>query len=107
MIALSPDRLSWQKTTCSWSARPVPPGFVHPGQTGQAEPFSLGGIPNTLVTVATLLISSRLLTEPGSEPSVLPDLRGLRLAVARGSPRAGPGLEQAGPREADAFRTGW
>src|SRR5579871_809295 len=47
MIALSPVRVSWQKTTCSWSAL-------------LAEPLSLRGIANTFVTVATL--SSR----PGS-----------------------------------------
>jgi hypothetical protein len=47
MIALSPVWWSWQKTTCSWSA-------------GPGRPFSLWGIANTLVTVATL--SSR----PGS-----------------------------------------
>src|SRR5271157_5790845 len=58
MIALSPVRWSWQKTTCSCSAAP-------------GRPSSLWGIANTLVTVATLLIPSRLLVEPGSEPSVL------------------------------------
>src|SRR6266849_2734551 len=51
MIAFSPVWWSWQKTTCSCS--------------GRAEPFSLWGIANTLVTVATLLIPSRLLVEPG------------------------------------------
>ncbi len=58
MIALSPVWWSWQKTTCSWSA-------------GPGRPFSVWGIANTLVTVATLLLSSRLLVEPRSEPSVL------------------------------------
>src|SRR5580704_5959543 len=61
MIALSPVRWFWQKTTCSWSARPAD------GVPGTA-PFSSWGIANTLVTVATLLIPSRLLVEPGSEP---------------------------------------
>jgi hypothetical protein len=45
MIARSPVLVSWQKTTCSWS----------PG-----EGPSLWGIANTFVTVATLLIPSRL-----------------------------------------------
>src|SRR5271166_2114089 len=58
MIALSPVWWSWQKTTCSWSA-------------GPGRPVSLWGIANTLVTVATLLVPSRLLVGPGSEPSVL------------------------------------
>src|SRR6202044_592460 len=99
MIALSPDRLSWQKTTCSWSARPVPPGVCAPGSDRSVEPFSLGGIPNTLVTVATLLVSSRLLTEPGSEPSVLP-ARAPRAAAwwsprhLTPGPRAGPDLRE-------------
>ena len=81
MIALSPVRWSWQKTTCSWSA-------------GPGRPFSLWGIANTLVTVATLLLSSRLLVEPESESSVL-------RAQAHGP---GPGMpaEARGP---DAFRT--
>src|SRR5580704_2564289 len=43
MIALSPVGVSWQKTTCSWSASP-------------AEPLPLWDVANTLVTVATLLI---------------------------------------------------
>ncbi len=43
MIALSPVGVSWQKTTCSWSASP-------------AEPLPLRDVANTLVTVATLLI---------------------------------------------------
>src|ERR1700759_2984489 len=64
MIALSPVWWSWQKTTCSCSARPA-------SCVSRAAPFSYGGIANTLVTVATLLIPFRFLVEPGSEPSVL------------------------------------
>ena len=59
MIARSPVLASWQKTTCSWSASP-------------AEPLSLRDVANTLVTVVTLLISSRIRVEPGSDTSVLP-----------------------------------
>ena len=65
MIALSPVGVSWQKTTCSWSASP-------------AEPLSLWDVANTLVTVATLLIPSRVLVEPGSGTSVLPAAAGGR-----------------------------
>ena len=68
--------LSWQKTTCSWSA-------------GPGRPFSLWGIANTLVTVATLLISSRLFVEPGSQPSVWP-APGPR-AGSSGCPKRTPG----------------
>src|SRR5580692_1674787 len=50
IIARSPVRASWQKTTCSCSAR--------------AEPSSRWGIANTLVTVATLLLPSRFPVEP-------------------------------------------
>src|SRR6266496_6122354 len=109
MIALSPVWWSWQKTTCSWSARQV--GCV-PG----AAPFS-SGIANTLVTVATLLISFRFLAEPESEPSVLrtrgsrPGLderlltcgeRGRRPLLT--SPAQRP---QGDAGSADALRTGW
>ena len=79
MIALSPVWWSWQKTTCSWSGRSA------------AEPFSLWGIANTLVTVATLLIPSRLLVEPGSESSVLPARgRGRARTGERGEARCVP-----------------
>jgi len=94
MIALSPDRLSWQKTTCSWSARPVPPGDCAPGPDRSVEPFSLVGIPNTFVTVATLLVSSRLPVEPDPDPSV----SALTWASLR--------TEAGGPRQPDAYRTG-
>src|SRR5580658_3821646 len=46
MIARRPVLVSWQKATCSWSASP-------------AEPLSLWGVANTLVTVVTLLVPSR------------------------------------------------
>src|ERR1035441_7769615 len=63
MIARSPELLSWQKTTCSWSDGP---GVCPPAWGPPAVLFSLWGIANTLVTVATLLIPSRLLADRGS-----------------------------------------
>src|SRR5580693_9826939 len=66
MIALSPERRSWQKTTCSWSAWSAEPLAV--------EPLSRWGIANTFDTMATLLVSSRFPVEPGSPPAY--DLRG-------------------------------
>src|ERR1035437_8299886 len=62
MIARSPELLSWQKTTCSWSDSP---GVCPPAWGPPAVLFSLWGIANTLVTVATLLIASRILADPG------------------------------------------
>src|SRR6516162_2897771 len=64
MIARSPVGVSWQKTTCSWSASP-------------AEPLSLWDVAKTLVTVVTLLTLSRVLVEPGSGTSVLPVRSGM------------------------------
>src|ERR1700722_11535103 len=100
MIALSPVGLSWQKTTCSWSASP-------------AGPLSLWDVANTLVTVATLLISSRVLVEPGSETSVCPRGQGAGKvpgrgpeAPARAAWRSGAGGPGAPEQETDAFRTG-
>jgi hypothetical protein len=73
MIARSPEWWSWQKTTCSW---PVGPRFCPWAPVSPTAPFSWPGIANTLVTVATLLVPSRILVDPGSEPSVLPALDG-------------------------------
>src|SRR6185312_38190 len=63
MIALRPERWSWQKTTCSC---PACSNWAWPDGCGpEAASFSWWGIANTLVTVATLLIPFRFLVEPG------------------------------------------
>src|SRR5579863_8576329 len=94
MIALSPVGVSWQKTTCSWSASP-------------AEPWSLWDVANTLVTVATLLISSRILVETGSKQAYC--VRGRTARTVQLRPAASPyaiglsGLRRASGQALDAL----
>src|ERR1700678_3894729 len=90
IIALSPVRASWQKTTCSCSAR--------------AEPSSRWGIANTLVTVATLLIPSRFLSEPDNDKR-MPE-RARQALRGRRCPIGGPGRSREGAAGLGAFRLG-
>src|ERR1700733_3340375 len=90
MIALSPVGLSWQKTTCSWSAAP-------------AGPLSLWDVANTLVTVATLLLSSRILVEPGSEPAYCVGPRPARMVPGESAEVLMPPGLQVSMQALDAF----
>src|SRR5215475_8375487 len=98
MIALSPVRWSWQKTTCSC---PACSNWARPaGCVSGAAPFSWG-IANTLVTVATLLIPFRFLVEPRSEPAYC-----VRGVAAGGARQTGPAVPGEPVRECQADRSG-
>ena len=77
MMAFSPLRVSWQKTTCSW--RTGPPLLPAPGDGPPGPLLPRAWVANTLVTVVT---ASPARVGPAGWVIPLRRARGMRPALA-------------------------